>query len=548
MKLINQLKIGIKLWIKYLKFKYSKWLSRYQRFKANPIYFIKEFYFFKISQFARTRKTKSLKFYFEELLAFILHYDVNSMKNDKEYIWPYIRNHLWIQISSVTLGKSSRRYLNPIAIQNAHPKQVPSEFRLSLKEHCDAYEIQELNDTKNCFLFFINTNGAEEISINNQIYHRIIDPIYEVAQKIGKSQKIEIVKSVNTDPVKWKKYHFKSKLIFLEDKEIETLTSNFQYTKNIFYLLKKYIPSIILKDGSHLNDIVNYELHIRQQYIKLLKKMKPKVVCLHGFHYQAPLISAADKLGILTVDLQHGLQVGWNPLYNHHEELPNSGYQAYPDYFAVWGEKEYNNILKTFHSKKHKPIYIGNPWLNKIEDFLTPLSENIISTINKYATTILIIMQNQPSIPQLFIDIVNSSDNSILWVVRHHPKGQKYKPKDFSTNRDVLIDDEIDNILFNELFKHIDIAISEGSSLALEASHYGVQNIITGETGKENYADEIKSGDFHYLTHADEFKSMLNDIQNSKKGKSLQPFKNIDIQIFLDELLLAAETKKSNEK
>ncbi len=522
----------------------GKWLSRLRRLKTSPIHFIKEFYYWKFSSTGKRIKSQDLKEFFNEITNFISNYNVNSMKVGEEYIWPYLRNHIWIQTSMVASGKAGRKYLNPIAIQNGHYKQVPVEFRLRLKYLCDAYEIDELDDKKSDFLFFINTNGTEETTIDSKIYHRIIDPFYEVAQKLGKAQKFEIVKSTSLEPSKWKKYYHKSKLIFFKNEKPKHNKYVLTYDKDMFTLIKQYIASVVLNDESHLNAIVDYELHVRQQYIDLLQKINPKVVCLHGFHYQAPLISAADELGILTVDLQHGIQVGWNPLYNNHDELPDTGYQAYPDYFAVWGKKEYNNILKTFKSSKHKPICMGNPWLEKIEEFLIPLSDHLAENIKQFNTIILIIMQNQTKIPKLFLEIIEKTNDDTLWIIRHHPKGEKYKARDFSNRKNILLDDEIDKILFNELFKYVDIAISEGSTLALEASHYGVHNIITSKMGLENYRNEIDTGLFHYLDDASEFEDIINKTIGVKKLDRLHAFEDIDTKEFLQELLRASKDKK----
>lgn len=418
---------------------------------------------------------------------------------------------------------------------------MPIDLRLKLKYLCDAYEINELQADNFDFLFFINTNGAEEVIIDSKIHHRIIDPIYEVAQQIGKAQKIEIVKSTNIDPLKWQRYYHKSKLIFFKYEEVSNNTENFVYDIGIIDAIKQHIPSIVLSDEDHLKSIVDYELHVRKNYLDLLKKIKPKVIFLHGFHYQAPLISAANELGILTIDLQHGLQVGWNPLYNKYPELPSSGYQALPDYFAVWGEKEYKNILKTFNSKKHNPIYMGNPWLKRIKMFSQPLSKHLAEKINSYETVILIIMQNQTKIPSIFLEIIEKSGDEILWVIRHHPKGEKYQAKDFSKGNNILIDDEIDQILFNVLFENVDITISEGSTLALEASYFGVTNIITSEIGLENYKEEIEEGTFYYLTQADEFTSILNQINTTNSLSKQDRFKDIEIKEFLLQFINLAE-------
>ncbi len=522
---------------------FEKYRSRLERFKSNPKAFLKTFYYMKIVGVFNSKKRKdSYKEYFDEIPLFAQNYLVNSMRIGEEYIWPYLRNHLWVNLNSVAIGKG-RGGILPYALQNGHYSQIPPTFREDIKKELDAVEIDDIAEEKIDFLFFVNINGTEQLNIDGKIYHRITDPFYEEALRYGTAMKIEMVKNNSETIQKWHNYKHKSQLILPPEIHTHGYHHKLSFDGRFFSLFKKHVPSLQLSNRVQLNNIINHEIHTRNYYIDLLRQLKPKVICLHGFHYQAPLISAADELGIITVDLQHGLQVGWNPLYNNYDELPISGYQALPDYFAVWGEKEYNNILKTFKSKKHKPIYMGNPWLKKIETFSHPISDRLEKKLIDDKTKILIIMQNQPSIPKLFVDIINNTGDDILWIVRHHPKGEKYKAKDFSRNKTVLVDEEIDHILFNELFKHVDIAISEGSALALEASHYGVHNIITSEMGQENYSEEIATGTFHYLDDANEFRSILTNIQTFAKKKTYKPFKDVDLKDFFTELLTAAKRK-----
>ena len=522
-----------------------KWKSRLARFKANPKQLIKTFYYMKIvGLFNFMKRKETPKEYFEEMTLFTQNYLVNSMRLGEEYIWPYLRGHIWVNLNNVAIGKT-RGVILPYSLQGGHYSQIPHMFREEIKKEMNAVEINDLKEREVDFLFFINTNGTEQININDKIYHRITDPFYEEAIKYFSALKIEIVKNDSITIEKWHNYMHKSKLILPPAIQKLGYHHRLSMDGSFFNLFKRYIPSLKIQNKIQLNNIINYELHTRSYYLKILKKLKPKVICLYGFHYMAPLISAADELGIITVDLQHGLQVGWNPLYNNYDELPSSGYQALPDYFAVWGEKEYINIQKTFANKKHQPIYMGNPWLQKLETFSHPMSESLQNKFDGSKIKILIIMQNQPSIPQLFLDIINNSSKDIQWIVRHHPKGERYKAKDFTKNgKSILVDEEIDSILFNELFKNIDIAISEGSALALEASHYGVANIICSEMGRENYAQEIKDRVFYYLKDAGEFNAILQDIQQNKKSHTYKPFKDINIKNFLNELLQSGKNKE----
>ena len=443
----------------------------------------------------------------------------------------------------VALGKVSWKNIKAIALQNGHHSQVTVKYRKKIKHEYQIKEIDELDEFQADFLFFVSMNSTEQIEIDSRIYHRITDPFYEVAKAIGTALKIEVVKTASPSIEKWHNYVYKSLLIFPPLIQKIGYTSLLEYDKRFFTFIQKYIPSLNLSSTAQLESIVNYEMHTRDYYIAMFKKLKPKVVCFYAFHYNAPLISAADELGILTVDLQHGLQVGWNPLYNNYDELPLEGYQALPDIFAVWGEKEYDNIRKTFQSQKYRPVYMGSPWLEHMRSFDCHLPDDIRDQLQTHKTKILIILQNQTTIPTLFKEIIEFSKNDILWVIRHHPKGERYRAKDFTETKDIVIDEAVDNILFSELFQHVDIAISEGSALSYEASYFGVKNIITSPMGLENYEYEIANGLFFYLEKACELDEILDKIK-TMPSNSHHGYKTIEPRTFLTTLLENSEVKK----
>jgi len=498
---------------------------------------------------------KTSQEYFRELYTFIKYYNINSMKIDDEYIWPYLRNHLISNLYEISLGKQRFLELDPFHLQNGHYSQVSQEFRKLLKKNYEAKELDEIENTETDFLFFVPMNGFGRTEINNNVYHRIVDPLFKEAQEMGKAMKIEVIKNSHLPAIKyWHKYAYKSLIVLPNELTKSGYSQKLNFDNNFFKMFKKYIPSLSTPDRKLLNDVIDFELNTRDFYIKLLKKLKPKVICLYAYHFNAPLISAAHELGILSVDLQHGLQVGWGPIYNNHEELPISGYQSYPDIFAVWGSKEFQHISNTFTSLKHKAIYMGNPWLNTLSTFPDELSESLKNKLQSKKTTILIILQDQLTVPSILKEIMQISDTNILWVIRHHPSAKKkFINKDFTTKNNILIDIEIDKIRFNELFKYIDIAISEGSALSYEASYYSVENILTGSLGYENYKDEIRNGQFYFMKNSKEFSSILFKINSKEFKKTKKLFANTSPRETLSELLYFSKkliqdrpTKESN--
>lgn len=498
-----------------------------------------------------TDNTKAFKDYFDEVTIFTQQYDVNSLRLSDKNIWTYLRHNLWIHMNFVAIGKANWRNVSSVHIYNSHRTQIPETYRIEAIDNYGAMELEDLDKKDEAeILFFVLMNSGEQVQMDSGIYHRVTDPFFEVASQLTTAKKIELVKSATPSISKNKDFIHPATILLPPILEKAGYSEKLNYNKNLFNAMKQFMPSLNTLSEAELKKIVDYDMNIKDFYTEIFKLIKPKVVFLYAFHYNAPMIEAADELGILTVDIQHGLQVGWNPLYTNYDEMPPEGYSQVPDYFAVWGEKEYQSILNSFPSEKHRPIYMGNPWLEKIKTFPVSFSKNILDILqfDSYDKRILIIMQNQTNIPQTFIDIIEETKNdNILWIIRHHPKGERYVQEDFSKdNSNILVSDEIDKVLFSELFKHVDITISEGSALAIEASYFGVTNIVTSVMGADNYKKEINDEIFYYLDNSSSFRNILNKIESNKgKVDTSHLFKKADTEKFIKNLLKAADEKKS---
>ena len=496
-------------------------------------------------------KKKAFKDYFDEVVVFTEQYDVNSLKLDGKNIWPHFRNNLWIHMNFVAIGKNNYKNITSVHIHNSHRIQISQDYRVKAIDKYGAKEVEHLNEKDRAdVLFMVALNASEQVHLESGIYHRVCDPFYEAASKIATTKKIELIKSASPAISRNKDFIHPATLILPPVIEKLGYSEKLEFDKKIFSSMKQFMPSLNTLDTKSLKEIFDYDMNMKDFYTEIFKKVKPKVVFFYAFHYNAPMIEAADELGIITVDIQHGLQVGWNPLYTNYDEMPPEGYRQIPDFFAVWGEKEYQSILNSFPSEKHRPIYMGNPWLEKIKTFPTTLSKDILDELesDKYDKKILIIMQNQTYIPQTFIDIIEQTKNdNILWIVRHHPKGERYKAKDFSIiNQKIILSDEIDTVLFSELFKYVDITISEGSTLAIEASYFGVTNIVTSAMGADNYKQELKDNVFYYLENSADFHEIMKDINNNQSFVDTSYlFKKVNIEGVIRQLLDSSNEKQS---
>ncbi len=453
-----------------------------------------------------TTTEKTLQSYFKDLTKFAALADVNGLKLGDEYLWPYFRQRLWVQLYGVGRGKMEKAKIPPEAMQRGRLSDLPLADRPKLKKKYNALDINEIKPgSYNVdFLFMVVTNASETVLLpDGSYYHRVTDPFYEIAGEVGSAMKMEMLRVKSPQLERSKMYHHKAQYVMAPVPTQRDDHSRMSYPVGLLKRLNRRIPSL---EYTHpiFRKFINWELHTRDYYIDLLRRINPRVLFLNGFHYQAPLISAAHHLGIKTVDIQHGIQVGYNPLYNDWEEMPPEGYQAVVDTFFVWGEKEADSIRKVFRGTKHAPVVTGFPWLTRQLELTPPLAEEYQQKFSQYRVKGLLIMQNQGDVPHIYKELIRRSPPDYLWVVRHHPKGNRFTLADFgpAPHDNVLLDTYFDQIVLAQLFEHADIAISEGSTVAIEADYAGLYNFVFGEKGYQNYTQEVDNGSFFHVKNA----------------------------------------------
>ncbi|OBZ92237.1 hypothetical protein ADU59_27440 [Pararhizobium polonicum] len=484
---------------------------------------------------------KTLPSYFRDLTKFASVVDVNSLKLGDEYLWPYFRQRLWVQLYAIGRGKTSKATMPPEVMQRGRLADIPLADRNQLKKKYRALDITDIKpaDYNVDFLFMVVTNAAEQVRLpDGKYYHRVTDPFYEIASEVGSALKMEILRVKSPQLERSHKYYHKVQHVMSPIPSPREDHLRMDYPVGLLKRLNRRIPSV-QHTHSVFRKFINWEMHTRDYYIDILRRINPRVLLLNGFHFQAPLISAAHHLGIKTVDIQHGIQVGYNPLYNDWEEMPPEGYQAVVDTFFVWGEKEAESIRKVFKGAKHAPVVTGFPWLARQLELTPPLQEEYREKFSRYRVKVLLILQNQDSVPPIYKELIRRSPANYLWIVRHHPKGNRFKPEDFGPARhdNVLLDPYFDQIVLAQLFKHTDITVSEGSTVAIEADYAGLYNFVFGDKGYKNYKQEVDNGSFFHIKNAASLFSKAAALDFTVRESRTGSYAKTDIKTIFQSLL-----------
>ncbi len=261
---------------------------------------------------------------------------------------------------------------------------------------------------------------------------------------------------------------------------------------------------------------------------KMLKKGHVKAVYFIAWFSDLvlPFILAANRLGLKTVELQHGM---WS-LNNQFAKLPENSYNLLPTHYWAWGSPSLE-VLKTLNQHKdHRIVITGFPWMELWKDPGSSWVKQSRSLVkSEYFPTgkshILVALQPEKDpLPEELLRAFSNSSPDFYWHFRLHPfmtqRQQEINTRLKACNNPHYELDQATSLPLYLLLTKMKTVITMWSTLAIEASAFGVVPVIIHKTGKELFRDEIAQGIFLYAESENE---ILESIQKETSGKSTAP-------------------------
>lgn len=458
---------------------------------------------------------KSLFALWQEIFNFEKSYPVDILKNGEIYLYPFIRQWLWLKLTYYFFYKKNNSKIKLVY----GVEEIPINMRLRLKEWYHIKEIQEVKEEVQ-YLFLTSYSSVENVKIDNgKIYQRIIDPIYEEVSKYGKTLKISFLQNyLHAYDYQSSSFFYPMQLFMLPMEKKTRFLNEDVFSYNFFKKINLHIESLNI-DIDEIMEMLNDVFYGVECYFEILKKINPKIIFLHSFFYHIPIIIAAHKLGICVVDIQHGEISPKNPAYGGFDNFlkKNDIYNFLPDIFFIWSNKYLKHMQVTF-PLYNKSIIIGNFWIDKQKQFYKHLIQDYLikKVINSKQKIVLLLLSNGSKVDNFFLSLVNLLNDNFLILIRHHPKPKRlFTKNDFSNKQNIIIDKLIDDCILGELFESCDYCISEGSAASKEANYFNIVNFVFGEVGKINFQEEIENGEIIFLNKPEEF---FNHIESTKRS------------------------------
>lgn len=451
-------------------------------------------------------------------------FDTASLQCGGMTAWPVIRLFLWNQLIS-PLKESAPREAS--GRDSAAPKGFTGAklwaARAVAPLRWNNFLRALTRDGKPDVLLLSNRTDYSD-KVGGALFNRHIDPLYALANRKGFSaKKVEISHPAGTHP-RYLETAFIPYDRFTNrpnpQKSIESLAA-------LQYAIDNVFPGLVV-DADITLEYMNDVLSRRACYLDVLSTLRPRAIFLACYYSQdaMAMISAAKRLHIRTVDIQHGKQGLYHGMYNHWSAIPKGGYDLLPDYFWVWGEESKRNILLNNGGDvdAHIPLIGGNLWHGDWKRGVYPEEEYPQEYERKLKRAeIVILFSAQPLgtvetvIPPHVREAITKSPPDWLWLIRTHPH-QKHLIPDFKTTLDTLganydIDTASNSPLL-QILKTINVHLTCWSSVTYEAIAFGKRSIIVHETGQMLYKSSIDDGTMDLALEEERLISLISSLKS----------------------------------
>jgi tetratricopeptide (TPR) repeat protein len=446
-------------------------------------------------------------------------FDVNSLCYKNLCVWPWIR-------------------LTIIRHLRCHNAQISATAQKEIEGHychCvlpDESQLVDLAQYKNTDYMFFTRHSEHNIGIEGKYYAPLVDPYIEMIKDKHTFLKVER----NTRFVKDTSPRY-IPTVFLKNS-----SRRFDYPVNKdnitnFACLCEYVRSLCgveLCEAEIIHTANKIEQY-RFYFLDLLRQIQPKavlLVCWYGDIVMG-LIWACKDMGIISVDLQHGI-TSKEPSTEGWSRIPTDGYELLPDIFHVWGKafKDSADKKRPAGCCHHQAMVGGNAWMRKViqaAPAIDGVNEDFFEYLKQKEKIILVTLQQPGPLPRHLLEAMKCLPSNWLWLMRCHPvfgKGESGNISDSLSSHDIC-NYEVDNTTQQPLFTLLKYAhhhLTSHSATSFEALLYGVPTTLFSSDGYYYFKEYIDAGFFNYASSADALIRFLNLDYDKTSVKKLSEY------------------------
>ncbi len=251
----------------------------------------------------------------------------------------------------------------------------------------------------------------------------------------------------------------------------------------------------------------------------LLRRIRPKkcfIVCYYSCLGMA-LCVACRRLGIESIDLQHGVSGSNMRAYGQWSNLPTEALNTLPQSFYCWTMTDVSAINFWLTNKHYyKAFLTGNIWHQYLveKNHLRLSEESVLaSKVERYRKVVLYTARTA-DLPKLILDFLKQAPSDYFFIIRMHP--------DIPIKELFAISEKMKTInsscsVINATKSRIpicvrlaDIHITEWSAAVYDAYFEQTPSIVISEVGRDYFEDFISQG---FVVYCNDLNSIIKKIE-----------------------------------
>lgn len=350
-------------------------------------------------------------------------------------------------------------------------------------------------------------------------YHYVVDPLVEMLRQRGKSCIVWELELIGKPKLPRLVQHVFCESSFIRERRLEAFLSRLKPTPAPLEWFDEYAEwwrsnvdtTLSWNKVDHYLKRIEVGSRVFKRWLRKFGCSALIVDCWYNSDAMAATL-AAWRLGIWSVDLQHGSQGPGHFAYCSWTKVPTGGYEVRPDRFWVWGKDDAEALLKLNKETltEENIIVGGNLWMNKWKN---GRDGDIAADIKKaqalvapYKKVILVTLQTGIEYKEDLFPAIQNSPPEWLWLIRLH-RGQVSQMNvieaEFSgLTHSTIILRQATKLPLYALFTACDCHVTWYSTCAVEALAFGVPSVILHPSGLNVFKRYIEAGVMYYCNEA----------------------------------------------
>ncbi|MDX9751440.1 MAG: hypothetical protein RBT71_10205 [Flavobacteriales bacterium] len=211
--------------------------------------------------------------------------------------------------------------------------------------------------------------------------------------------------------------------------------------------------------------------------------------CWYGPDHMAA-VQVCRELGIVAVDIQHGVQGPAHLAYGRWATVPAAGWSTMPHRFWCWDRYSVDNIARWAPPGMHRPFLGGWPWLEQRH------AGPVTGTAPGVKRVLFSLQPMAHPLPPGFGAVVRALGTGYHWVFRTHPR----------TGADIAAHPELHGlegrfsmedtreVPLAASLGHTDVHLTQYSSVTIEAALCGVPSVALHPHATELFPEHVRDG------------------------------------------------------